>query len=210
MRHVYPLFEGSPDELPGARRHATAARPLRRLWRGSPRPLLSARDAGWPAASQVPRPRGERDRIGVIAGSRLFRTLHEGRRPIRPVRVVPRTPRIAASGLLARGRDLLNGAAAWPGERSASAAMRWHQVVEMAAGHKVAAVDASTGLSVIGRMDPSDPCSRHVHGTHRVALSSSPGAFSPEARAPSSAGAATWPRSAVRRRCRSGCRRPSP
>ena len=61
-----------------------------------------------------------------------------------PARVAAMSVPVAASGLLAAARDAFGGVGAWFAERSASLAVRWHQAAELAVGHKVAAVVASS------------------------------------------------------------------
>lgn len=64
-----------------------------------------------------------------------------------PAKVAALAPPAGILGsLLGSGRDLVEGAAGWISERSASLALRWHQAAELAAAHKVAAVAASTAL----------------------------------------------------------------
>ena len=80
--------------------------------------------------------------------------------PARAAALIP-APLVAGS-LLASARDLLDGAASWISERSASLAVRWHQAAELAAAHKVAAVAASTavlaggGVATIATVDGGD------------------------------------------------------
>ena len=61
-----------------------------------------------------------------------------------PARVAALSAPVAVGGLLTAVRDALNGVGAWLTERSAGLAVRWHQAAELAAGHKVAAVVASS------------------------------------------------------------------
>jgi hypothetical protein len=62
-----------------------------------------------------------------------------------PARVAAVAPPVAIGfSLLDSGRFLLDAAGGWLSGRSASLALRWHQAAELAAGHKVAAVVAST------------------------------------------------------------------
>ncbi|HEX8075327.1 MAG TPA: sigma-70 family RNA polymerase sigma factor [Thermoleophilaceae bacterium] len=64
--------------------------------------------------------------------------------PARAAALVPAP--VVGGSLLGPLRDLLDGAAGWLSERSASLAVRWHQAAELAAAHKVAAVAASTAV----------------------------------------------------------------
>jgi RNA polymerase sigma factor (sigma-70 family) len=77
-------------------------------------------------------------------------------------RVAAVAPPVVGGSLLASARDLFHGAAGWISERSASLSLRWHQAAELAAGHKVAAVAASTavlaggGAATVATVDGGD------------------------------------------------------